>query len=259
MSERQSAIRKMGMRMTPPTTTDRGTRPTVVCLCGSMRFWREFQRASLRETLDGNIVLSIGAASGTDDEHFGNLPRAEYDQIKAMLDELHLRKVEMADEVLILNVGGYIGQSTRRELEHALRLGKRVRYLEPQAVGVGGVKRIPIIRNPPSAIARGEDLLTVAALRPEELIALNEAAAHFPRRAGRKVSYRTLWRWATGGVAGVRLETVIVGGGRYTTAAAIADFNAARNSPPPGSRAFAGSPRDARLKAYLRREGLLTA
>lgn len=106
-------------------------RPQIVCLCGSTRFWREFQAASLRETLAGKIVLSIGAASGTDDEHFGNLQREEYDRVKAMLDELHLRKIDIADEVLILNVGGYIGESTSRELEYAKKLGVKIRYLEP--------------------------------------------------------------------------------------------------------------------------------
>lgn len=112
---------------------DRLTLPTIVCLCGSTRFWREFQRQSLRLTLDGKIVLSIGAASGTDDEHFGNLPKEDYDRVKAQLDELHLRKIELADEVLILNVGGYIGESTARELAYALQLGKVVSYLEPPA------------------------------------------------------------------------------------------------------------------------------
>jgi hypothetical protein len=63
-----------------------GNQPTIVCLCGSTRFWRLFQQAGLRETMAGRIVLSIGAASGTDDEHFGNLPQAEYDRIKEMLD-----------------------------------------------------------------------------------------------------------------------------------------------------------------------------
>lgn len=105
--------------------------PLVVCLCGSTRFWREFQRAGLAETMAGRIVLSIGAASGTDDEHFGNLPRDEYDRVKAMLDALHMHKIELADEVLILNVGGYIGESTRRELEYARALGKVIRWLEP--------------------------------------------------------------------------------------------------------------------------------
>lgn len=107
-------------------------RPIVVCLCGSTRFWRAFQQAGLRETMDGKIVLSIGAASGTDDEHFGNLPRSDYDRIKTMLDELHMRKIDMADEVLILNVGGYVGESTRRELAYARTLGKRVRFLEAE-------------------------------------------------------------------------------------------------------------------------------
>lgn len=106
-------------------------RPTIVCLCGSTRFWREFQRQSLAETLAGKIVLSIGAASGTDDEHFGNLPREEYERVKTMLDELHLRKIDLADEVLILNVDGYIGESTRRELDYAMRHGKAIRFLEP--------------------------------------------------------------------------------------------------------------------------------
>lgn len=105
-------------------------RPTIVCLCGSTRFWREFQAAAFRETLAGRIVLSIGAASGTDDEHFGNLPRGEYERMKADLDELHLRKIDLADEVLILNKDGYIGTSTRRELDYAKVLGKRVRFLE---------------------------------------------------------------------------------------------------------------------------------
>lgn len=106
------------------------TRPTIVCLCGSTRFWRTFQQASLSETMAGKIVLSIGAASGTDDEHFGNLPCDEYDRVKAMLDELHLRKIDLADEVLVLNVGGYIGESTSRELRYALDHGKLVRFLE---------------------------------------------------------------------------------------------------------------------------------
>jgi hypothetical protein len=104
-------------------------KPTIVCLCGSTRFWREFQRASLRETLAGRIVLSIGAATGTDDEHFGNLAPEEYQAVKTRLDELHFRKIDLADEVLILDVDGYIGQSTGREMEYARAQGKRVRLL----------------------------------------------------------------------------------------------------------------------------------
>jgi hypothetical protein len=125
-------------------------KPTIVCLCGSTRFWREFQKAALSETLTGNIVLSIGAASGTDDEHFGNLPREEYDHIKDMLDRLHLRKIDLADEVLVLNVGGYIGDSTSREIIYAVKSGKKIRWLEQpkdydiqRLIALGDVDRTP--------------------------------------------------------------------------------------------------------------------
>jgi hypothetical protein len=104
--------------------------PRIVCLCGSTRFWRIFQQAGLLETLAGKIVLSIGAASGTDEDHFGNMAVGEYDRVKTMLDELHLRKIDLADEVLILNVGGYIGESTRRELDYARVKGKIIRWWE---------------------------------------------------------------------------------------------------------------------------------
>jgi hypothetical protein len=110
--------------------------PTIVCLCGSTRFWRTFQQAGLQETMAGRIVLSIGAASGTDDEHFGNLPRAEYERVKADLDQLHMRKIDLADEVLILDVDGYIGESTHNELHYAITQGKRVRYWTMEQGGV---------------------------------------------------------------------------------------------------------------------------
>src|SRR5262245_32817353 len=110
---------------------DRPDRPRIVCLCGSTRYWRTFQQANLRETMAGRIVLSIGAASGTDDEHFGNLPKADYDRTKAQLDELHLRKIDLADEVYILNRDDYLGDSTRRELAYARAKGKHIRWWQP--------------------------------------------------------------------------------------------------------------------------------
>ncbi len=109
--------------------TDARPRPRIVCLCGSTRFWKTFQEMSLQLTLDGVIVLSIGAASDTDDEHFGNLPREEYEGLKERLDELHKRKIDLADEILVLNVDDYIGESTRSELDYARAHGKRVRWL----------------------------------------------------------------------------------------------------------------------------------
>lgn len=104
--------------------------PKIVCLCGSTRFWKEYQKQNLKETLAGNIVLSIGAASGTDAEHFANLSREEYDAVKIQLDELHKRKIDLADEILVLNVDGYIGESTRSEINYAIETSKHVRYLE---------------------------------------------------------------------------------------------------------------------------------
>jgi hypothetical protein len=108
-------------------------RPTIVCLCGSTRFGAAYQGANLRETLAGKIVLSIGCNMKSDTEIFGHLPADELAAIKAGLDELHLRKIDLADEVLVLNVGGYIGESTGREIQYAKDRGKVIRYLEPCA------------------------------------------------------------------------------------------------------------------------------
>lgn len=108
--------------MSNPAVTQR---PTIVCLCGSTRFKAEFAMANFRETLAGRIVLSIGCDFKSDAE----LGLTDADKVR--LDALHFRKIELADEVLILNVDGYIGQSTRNELAHARSLGKPVRFLEP--------------------------------------------------------------------------------------------------------------------------------
>lgn len=104
------------------------SKPTVVCLCGSSRFKDAFIEANRNETLAGRIVLSIGM--------FGHHEGLDMDgPVKAMLDRLHLAKIDLADEVLILNVGDYVGESTRRELAYARRQGKRVRFLETPKEG----------------------------------------------------------------------------------------------------------------------------
>jgi len=100
-------------------------RPTIVCLCGSTRFKDEFIKANFLESMSGKIVLSVGWFSHVD--HTIYRPTKEEKQV---LDEVYLRKIEMADEVLILNVGGYIGESTGRELAHARMLKKKIRFLE---------------------------------------------------------------------------------------------------------------------------------
>ena len=102
-------------------------RPLVVCLCGSTRFMETFHEAARRESLKGKIVLTISDITtynkATDPQLFNH-------GLKKMLDELHLRKIDIADEVLILNVGGYIGESTRNELNYARKLGKVIYYWE---------------------------------------------------------------------------------------------------------------------------------
>jgi len=119
-----------------PHQIDAVVRPVIVCLCGSTRFKDEFVKANLRETLEEKIVLSIGCDMRTDSEIFGmtssdqEVWTEEQREIKRKLDELHKRKIDLADEVLVLNVGGYIGKSTRSEIEYAEIHGKRIRYLE---------------------------------------------------------------------------------------------------------------------------------
>lgn len=106
-------------------------RPVIVCLCGSARFWRQFEKSYLEETLAGRIVLSIATVPGGDAALFAEFSDEERARAVDMLDELHLYKIDLADEVLILNVGGYIGPSTVREPAYAQRQGKRIRFLEP--------------------------------------------------------------------------------------------------------------------------------
>jgi hypothetical protein len=112
---------------------DRPARPTVVCLCGSTRFGEAFREANLRETVAGKIVLSIGCDLRSDHELWSGMDAEERDLLKDRLDTLHRRKIDLADEVLVLNVGGYIGQSTRGEINYARALGKPIRYLDPDA------------------------------------------------------------------------------------------------------------------------------
>lgn len=109
------------------------SRRTIVCLCGSTRFSQAFQDANLHETLAGKIVLSIGCDMRSDNEIFAQMSDWEKTCTKRLLDLLHLDKIELADEVLILNVGGYMGESTRKEHDYALSLNKVVRYLEDPA------------------------------------------------------------------------------------------------------------------------------
>lgn len=107
------------------------SRPTIVCLCGSTRFTAAYEHANLEETLAGRIVLTIGCNLHSAPELIADMPPKTVERIKRQLDELHLRKIDLADEILVLNVGGYIGESTRCEIAYAQGQGKRIRWLEP--------------------------------------------------------------------------------------------------------------------------------
>ena len=104
----------------------------VITLCGSTRFKDAFMEAQKRLTLEGNIVISVGLFGHSgDSEVWENMDEGTLTKTKEMLDDMHKRKIDMADEIYIINVGGYIGDSTRTEIEYAKRMGKRVSYLEP--------------------------------------------------------------------------------------------------------------------------------
>lgn len=103
-----------------------GPRPEIVVLCGSTRFFDTFRAENLRLTCEGKIVLSIGCDTKSDGDLFGV---ADVEALKADLDDLHKRKIDLADWVWVLNVGGYIGDSTRSEIAYAESLGKPIAYL----------------------------------------------------------------------------------------------------------------------------------
>jgi hypothetical protein len=103
----------------------------VITLCGSTRFRDEFMEAQKRLTLEGNIVISVGLFGHSgDNEVWENMDEGTLTKTKEMLDDMHKRKIDMADEIFVINVGGYIGSSTRSEIKYAEATGKPVRYLE---------------------------------------------------------------------------------------------------------------------------------
>ena len=103
----------------------------VITLCGSTSFKDEFLEAQKRLTLEGNIVISVGLfGQSGDNEVWENMDEGTLTKTKEMLDDMHKRKIDMADEIYVINVGGYIGESTRSEIEYAKVTGKAVRYLE---------------------------------------------------------------------------------------------------------------------------------
>ena len=103
----------------------------IITLCGSTRFKDEFMETQKRLTLKGNIVISVGLFGHSgDNEVWESMDEGTLTKTKEMLDDMHKRKIDMADEIFVINVDGYIGSSTRSEIEYAKAMGKPVRYLE---------------------------------------------------------------------------------------------------------------------------------
>lgn len=96
----------------------------VVTLCGSTRFKDDFMRVQKELTLQGYIVISVGLFGHSGDNEVWS------ECTKEMLDDMHKRKIDMADEIYVINKGGYIGNSTRSEIKYAKRHNKKVNYLE---------------------------------------------------------------------------------------------------------------------------------
>jgi c-di-GMP-related signal transduction protein len=111
--------------------------PTIVCLCGSTKFYKEFQKANYQETGKGSIVLTVGFFMHSPEVVHGQTLGIKLPEQKIMLDELHKRKIDLCDEVFVIDEGlhfsipvlPYIGNSTRSEIEYAQKLGKKIRYL----------------------------------------------------------------------------------------------------------------------------------
>lgn len=95
----------------------------VITLCGSTRFKDAFMEVQKRLTLEGNIVISVGLFGHSSDDEVWT------DGTKEMLDNMHRAKIDMADEIFVIDVDGYIGQSTRLEIEYARSLNKPVEYM----------------------------------------------------------------------------------------------------------------------------------
>ena len=96
----------------------------VITLCGSTKFKDEFLIEQKRLTLEGNIVISVWLFGHSGDDEVWT------ENIKKMLDDMHKRKIDMADEIFVINKNGYIGSSTKSEIEYALKTNKKVNYME---------------------------------------------------------------------------------------------------------------------------------
>ncbi|WP_112248834.1 hypothetical protein [Kribbella monticola] len=103
-------------------------RPEIVCICGSVRFEDEMRAVNRELTLAGAIVVAPGVFRSAEDRE---AEKAISDEQRTALGVLHLRKIDLADRVLVVNPGGYVGESTSREIAYARATGKAVSFTDP--------------------------------------------------------------------------------------------------------------------------------
>jgi hypothetical protein len=118
-----------------------GEVPRVITLCGSTKFMEDFIAETRRLTLDGHIVISVGLFGHREGLAIGS--ESEPTPVKVALDELHKRKIDLADAIHVVNSGGYIGSSTQSEIDYAEAHGKHVTYMVPPGMSAACVNAIP--------------------------------------------------------------------------------------------------------------------
>ena len=96
----------------------------VITLCGSTKFKDDFIKVQKDLTLKGNIVITVGLFGHSGDKEALN------EQINEMLINMHRQRIDMADEIFVINKNGYIGENTLSEIEYARTKGKVIKYLE---------------------------------------------------------------------------------------------------------------------------------
>lgn len=124
MAESNSDLRKPGF-------------PRVITLCGSTRFADAFALANMHLSLRGHVVIGLGMCGHTDQPQGARFLTSDGDEStpeKQGLDQLHYRKIDLSDSIYVVNVGGYIGSSTRREIAYARAHGKTVEWMFPDAI-----------------------------------------------------------------------------------------------------------------------------
>ena len=169
----------------------------IITLCGSTRFKEQYIAAEKRLTLDGNIVISVGLFG-----HSGD-PEVYRGGNKVMLDDMHLRKIDLADEIFVINPGGYVGESIRNEINYAVETGKTVNYLDQS--DIIDLQNNPFVRNSwisqgyPFTPRRQEQFRVLIGLR------IGEIKSNYPSNEGSYPAFIAI-RWGFARIVNGRLK-----------------------------------------------------